>query len=167
MKKTIFLLLLTLAISACSAKGPTYHANQASMKAPGATMSQIIIYRPDQFVYSMRQPGVEINGMKSCDLPNNSFFIRDIAAQQTTVSASLWDMPGTSRLTFTPQAGGRYYIRIAPDGGKMAAGMIGGIVGTFAAEGYSENAGPFAISLLDEQTAGTEITFLKMTTECH
>ncbi len=157
---------LCILLSACSATGPTYSSLDSSPRRLAAQNVELVVYRPSSFALMARAPDVEINGVNTCELSNGSFFTREIELRSVAITASLWDMPGTSRLSFKPQAGKRYFVRVSTDGGKLTAGVIGGYIGLAIAEGASSRGGPFVIDLLDEQAALPELQPLKMSTAC-
>jgi len=150
---------LCILLSACSATGPTYSSLDSSPRRLAAQNVELVVYRPSSFALMARAPDVEINGVNTCELSNGSFFTREIELRSVAITASLWDMPGTSRLSFKPQAGKRYFVRVSTD-------VVGGYIGLAIAEGASSRGGPFVIDLLDEQAALPELQPLKMSTAC-
>jgi hypothetical protein len=97
---------------------------------------------------SARPPTIEINAVATCDAHNQHAFTYVVAAGPVALAASLWNQPGTSRLSWTAEAGKTYFVRVK-SADKNWAGLLG-MAGTLAAEAASERAGPFDIDLADE-----------------
>jgi hypothetical protein len=163
-EKSICVLLLTisLGLTSCAASGPGYMQTVTGV-APPSDQAELIIYRTSGFMLAARAPKIEINGQPTCDLPQGGFFKQSVSPGTTTVSASLWDMPGTSRAGFNAEAGKRYAVRVSVDGGKMTSGVLGGFVGLALAEGMSGRGGPFQIDVMLEEAASAELAQARMT----
>jgi len=162
MNKTILALpvFFMLALAGCTASGPTY--SSLPEQKPDKGMAQLVVYRPNGLAYAARRPTVEINSIKTCDLPAGGFFIKNVKPSEITITSSFWDAPGTSRFTTEAVSGKTYHIRITLNNDKLGAGLVAGFIGTAVAEGVSEHSGPFNIELVDDRTAYTEINSLKM-----
>lgn len=145
------ILLSALALTGCvTATGPAYSPGLVA-SSPGT--SQLVIYRPDRFA-APRSPMVKINGVDTCALPGNSFMIVDAPKGKVTITSTLWDHPGTSVLTFTPDK--ESFVRMDFDDGK-ARGNAFGLAGALAANATSSNAGPFVIQRVYRERAESEM----------
>ena len=164
MAATLLLCSVTLALTACAAGGPVYTSQV--LTPPSKGKAQLLVYRTSSFVASVSKTSVEVNGMSACDLPNSSFFKFEIDPGQTTVAASIWGAPGTSRLTFATKAGARYFVKIAPNSNKIFAASTAGLLSMGAAEAMSEDRGPFIIRLTDKENAVREIATTNQSTNC-
>jgi hypothetical protein len=162
--KTVALFSLFLFLAACAASGQLY--SPQVLTSPSKNKAQLVIYRPSAFTASVSITNVEINGMPACELPNSSFFKFDAEPGQTTVSASIWGGIGTSKLTLKTKAGSRYFIRVAPNTGKILGGSVAGLISVGVAEAVSDNAGSFIITAIDKETAQQEIVGRKQSLSC-
>lgn len=158
--KTLSLLSLLL-LSACAGTGEIYRSEVVPSK-----QAQVVVYRPNLFVGMMRSPRIEINGQETCDLAKGSHIVRNVNPGPVTISASQWDLPGTSRLTIPAQPGQRYYVRTVYNNDKVMAGSLGGYTGIFAAEASNEPSGPFLIKLVPEGMARGEVAKTNEATSC-
>lgn len=140
MRKLVFMALFSLA-GCASVGGAVYSPPQT----PAKGMAQLVVYENSAWKKTSQE--VDINGVTACSLVQGGFFIRNVPAGSTTISSSIWDLPGTSRLTVNAQAGHRYYVRVQYD---LAAARVG----------------PFAIDNVDEGTAKSELRSLKMMNGC-
>lgn len=142
MKKLIILLLL-----AGCAQGPQWSAPPTVEHGK----AQIVLFEPKSLRLS--STAVDLNGQHGCDVAAGGYFVLNVPPGEQTLSASIWDMPGTSRLTVNAKAGQRYYVRLDYDFGKGAAFGGLGLPGALAVEGASSHGGPFTIELIDQKTA--------------
>ena len=154
-----FCIAMALMLAGCTASGPMY--SSLPEQKPDKGMAQLVVYRPYELSYAARRPTVEINSIKTCDLPNSSFFIKNVKPSEITVTSSFWEIPGTSRFTMSVSSGRKYYIRMALNDDKLAAGLAAGIIGMAVAEGISEHSGPFIIESVSESSAKEELQSLK------
>lgn len=158
--KTLSLLSLLL-LTACAGTGDIYRSTVVP-----ETKAQVVVYRPSSFVGSGYSPNVEINGRPTCRLANGSFFVRNLNPGQTTLSASAWDLPGTSRLSFDTRAGQQYFVRTSFDSSKVGAFALGGMTGALINESAASNKGPYFITLVPEGIAKGEVAKTNEATSC-
>ena len=185
------LCLILLALTSCT-DGPIYSSVKNSLPAPAANASQLLVYRPDSLALGGAIPGIDVNDATVCHITNNSFFLRTVPAQKVTIAASEWSMPGTSRISFTPKPGVRYYIRVATNkkglqhmmasapiattvAGAFVSGatrqpLINSLSSTSeadAATDISSSDGPLSLSVVSEKIADTEILDTNMNSGCN
>lgn len=138
--KTIFILLLSLSVTACTtASGPLYSDSHDP---------SIIVYRTD-WPYRIRPYSVDVNGLHGCDLHANAFFI--LSPDRVNLTASLWDQPGTSKITVKGPA----YVRIDYSQAKYWSGVAAGLIGELATEGI--NNGPYVFTIVAKEQALQEL----------
>lgn len=147
------LLLLPL-LAACAGGGQSYHNSDDVPKS----MARVIVYQPS----SMRMAGeeVDINGSRACSLSAGRFFQKDLPPGETTISSSVWSLPGTSRLTIHTVPAHKYYVRLQFDTMKGAGFGAFGLAGALAAEGVSNHGGPFVIETVDDAGAQSDLSSL-------
>ena len=162
--KVVLMFSSILLLVACAANGPVYTSQ--TLTPPGKGKAQLLIYRTSSFVASVSKTSVEVNGMPACDLPNSSFFKFEIDPGQTTISASIWGAPGTSRLTLATKAGARYFIKVAPNSNKIFAASSAGLLSMGAVEAISEDKGSFIIRMVDKEDAVREMATTNQSTNC-
>lgn len=104
--------------------------------------------------------GIDVNGISACKLHPGSFFIIN-AQKEVNISSSVWDMPGTSNISFKIEPKKIYYVRMDSSAGKQGAGALGGLVGALVAEGITKENGPFLFTLMDEKQAKEELYNLR------
>lgn len=140
-------LVLILLLTGCNANGPLYNApNKPS----------VIIYRENNFYMSTRRIPVDIDGKSVCDLHNGSYFVYYPTSDKINISASIWDLPGTTRKSYSIDPSEMNYVRLSFDGGTSVATMLGGIAGTALAE----NNGPFSLTIMPENQAAHDLAGL-------
>lgn len=161
MKKSVISIVCTIILSGCASTGPIYTTHEAINDK-----AQILIYRPSASMGSLRSPNIEINGIQTCDLASGSYIARNVDSGETTISASLWDMPGTSRLEINTKPHNKYYIRVSFDGSKLMGAAFGGMIGMGAVEAISTNRGPFIIQRADNEDGNREISETNIATSC-
>jgi hypothetical protein len=154
MRHTFIVLLLLL--SACNGTGPIY-----THKEPESGKARIVVYRPDSSKFMLRSPSVDFNGIKACDLPNNSYFVREVEPKALTVSASFWDMPGTSRIVIDAKPNAAHFVRVSVDNDRFVAGMLGGVIAMGAVEATSSTSGPLRMENVERSKAETELNQMK------
>ncbi len=145
----ILVLAVVLTLSGCSGvrEGTRQGAVMSWSEAPANARARIVVYRPSTLDHFQRSPEIDLNGVPACDLPNGEAFFRDIEPGSVTVSTSLWDWPGTSRLAFRADEGRTYFVRMSPNAEKRLAGLLGGHPGVWIAEALAERGGPFLLDL--------------------
>lgn len=146
MRKAI---LLSLLLSACNATGIEYTGEQSG---------NLVVYRPWHTVNSLGYYYMDMNGKPVCGLGNGGYFIKH-ATGKTTISSSLWNQPGTSRITINVDK--KTYIKIEHNSQRMLVGAIGGLGGQLLDEGVSDYSGPFIISQIPQSQALVELRGLK------
>lgn len=146
---------LLLLLAACSASGPSF--NEANLKSDQAT---IIVYRQDRFLGFAGYFDVDVNGKPYCKIDNAGFFVVK-SNSKTEISSSIWDQPGTSRITINAKPHDIYYVRMEMDGSKQVAGALGGLSGQLIAEGAASTGGPFLFTKVDPEIAKQELKNLK------
>lgn len=147
--KTVTLLFFLLC--GCTATGQQFAVPEPSNDAA------VVVYRPSGL--QLHPYDIEINGNKVCDLKRDGYFMRHYKPGIITITASVWDMPGTSRLQITVEKKHIYYVRIDKSD-KQYAKLALGFVGSLVAEGVSSTDGPYDITLVPETTAKRELTEL-------
>lgn len=155
------MVMAAAALVAGCASGPSYMETARQMQPPAPGAARVAIYRPAGDMYPLRSPGVDINGLPACDLASGGIFVRDIAPGRVTVSSSLWDSPGTSRLSFNAAPGTTYHVRLAVDFGK-SFGALAGLPGMLAAEAVSDRGGPFTIGIVEPASVSAELAEAKL-----
>jgi len=143
-------ILAFLLLAGCASVGPTY--TELAPLPPSHGMAQIVVYQPPAAI-RLSSTAVDINGVPGCEIATGTFFYKDVPSGSMTISSSIWNMPGTSRLTIPTILGKRYYIKFQMDMGKsMSFGALG-FVGALASEGVSSGGGPFLIESVNEEVA--------------
>ena len=146
MRARYFCLAFILLIAGC-ASGVT----PGVLPPAVSTASRLIIYRPSEFPMGARAPTVVINGVNSCSIGNGRGFEKDVAPGRVSLSTQFWDMPGTSRFSFTASPGQVYYIKFALSS-EAWSGMFAGLIGQGIDQIISKGSGPFNIELTDESS---------------
>lgn len=141
---------LVLFLSACSATGPLYHDTQ---------LASLVIYRPSSAIYISKDFPVAVNGVDVCDLSNAGFTRIPVTSNQTTITGSLWNSPGTSRLTIDTSKHKTYYVKVE-GGANIMGGLIGGFIGQLGSEGVN-GSGPFDITLVPKDQALIDLKDIK------
>lgn len=152
MKKLLLLLLL----SGCTANGPVFNEN-ALPKTDGATL---IVYRDNVYYGAFGKIAFEINGQEFCRLHNSSFYVHSGLHDKVSVTASIWDMPGTSRIVIDTKPGKVYYVKMDIDSGKQISGGLGGLPGALIAEGIAPTGGPYIFTNISPEQAKSELAGL-------
>lgn len=152
--RTITLSLIAL-LGGCSATGPAYR-DAAYRDAQSASL---VIYRPSSVVYISKDFPVAVNGVDVCRLSNAGYTRVPVTSSQTTITGSLWNSPGTSRLTIDTSKHKTYYVKVE-GGANIMGGAIGGFIGQLGAEAVN-GSGPFDISLVPKEQALIELADIK------
>lgn len=139
-------LLLLIALAACSATGPEYTGQKG-----------IIVYRDDSMLFIGRAFPIDVNGVEGCQLHNAGYAIIPKTGE-ITLSSSLWDQPGTSRISLNVKDA--EYVKVSVNQGSMVAGAAAGMVGVFAHEAI-EKQGPFIFTHMEAGQAHQELVGLK------
>jgi hypothetical protein len=155
-------LLVLLLLTGCAASGPMYE--KQSLK--DHSKAQVVVYRPGGFVGSGRRPDILINGEKTCELPQGSYFSKEVTPGDVILTAQLWDFPGTSQIKFNARKNTPSYVRVSMDADKVAAAGMGGLIGLMVAEGASTNRGPFFMTTVSKEQAEAELASKKLSTAC-
>jgi hypothetical protein len=121
--------------------------------SPGPDAARLVVYRPAALTGALFPTAISLNGVPACDLQNGSGFVKDISAGSVTLLAPMFSVPGTSRLTWTVDAGHTYYVRVAVSGGMAFASFTGGVIGMGIAEATSDHTGLFDVELTAEADA--------------
>lgn len=152
-----FLVLLPLLLAGCAmqASGPLF---SGPTKSEGATL---ILYRDNSYYGNFGKLPFEINGEKACELHNSSFYTQSGLHGKFTISASVWDMPGTSRLMINAKGNEIYYVRWNIDSSKQVASGFGGFFGQLAAEGAANTGGPYIFTIIEPSIAKQELKNLR------
>jgi hypothetical protein len=116
----------------------------------------LVIYRPDRTLYSGSYYSVDIDSAPACRLGNGGFFIRQMDGR-TTISASKFSLPGTSRITVKPPA----FVKIEAKDSRMFAPMFGGLIAGTMLEAAEEDSGPYKFTLVTPKQAKQELQGLK------
>lgn len=156
-----WLCLAVIVLTAGCASGPNYLEVAGYTHQPSTNTARLAVYRSAGDMYPMRSPSVDVNGLPTCDLPSGGIFIKDVPPGRITISSSLWDAPGTSRLNFNAIAGRTYHVRMAVDFGK-SFGALAGLPGMLAAEAISDRGGPFTIGIVEPANVQNELAELKV-----
>lgn len=144
---------------ACTASGPTF--DKAAISP--SNKANIIVYIKSWQSGAPASIGwpVDINGISGCNLHMNGYLLKQVDPGQTTITASVFSSPGTSRITFKTAPGNTYYIQMELDGAKNMAGVLGGLAGQLVAEGVSSTGGPFLFTRVEVQQAIQDLAGLK------
>lgn len=164
MLKNILLISASLTLCACQTGGIPYDSYILPAISKGD--SQIIVYRPSGDYMRLRSPSVEVNGVSRCNLKGGSFFSVEMPPQQVLISASLWDMPGTSRQSIIAKKGQRAFVKIAVNSDKQWSGALGGLIGMGIAEGMSSRSGPFIIEQVSTEQAQADLQNVVNAQDC-
>lgn len=159
----ITVLVACLVLSACAASGPSFDLTNLNKPRDG---SKIVIYRPSGFIASGRSPSVEINGVKSCEMPQGSFFSKDINPGPVNLSVTLWDSPGTTRYSIIAKPGKTHFVKISPNKANILAGSSFGIAGMMMEGANSEQGGQFIFTEEPEQKALETLKTTKESISC-
>lgn len=145
--KKYLTLLAVLAIQACTPTGEHYTEHNDPHQGT------IVVYRG--FSSAIESFSIDVNGKLACDLQESGFFVVR-AKGPTTISASKWSMPGTSRITIDAQPGKTQYVRIEMSTSKRLSGILG-LPGLLLAEGVSDKGGPYELEVKDAVIAKREL----------
>lgn len=151
------LLIALLLLSACTASG----ANFESFSVPKSDRATVIIYRDNPFYALFATLSFQVNEKNVCALHNSSFYIQQNIEGPITISASTWDLPGTSILTFNTKPKEVYYVKMNVNSEKQIIGGISGMAGTLISEKSSTIKGPYIFTLMDSNMAKNELSNLK------
>lgn len=138
-------LALTLLLGGCSATGPEYHDQHANL----------VVYRLDRTAGFASDIDIEANGLALCDLSSGGFVATNRFNGVVTLTASQWEMPGTTRLTVTTPS----YVRATYDPSMGFA--LAGFVGALAEQAASSHSGPFQFESVAPEIAKKELQGLK------
>lgn len=140
-KQLILIVSVTTLITSCSATGPVYNDQKGNL----------IIYRPSHSIYSMSKFQIDFNNETKCKLSNGGFYVTNIK-DNINISASIWDIPGTSKIVAKPNS----FIRVEPEKSIAFAGGAFGLLGQVVAE-KSSTSGPFPLTLVPAEQAKQEL----------
>ena len=149
------LLMASVTIGACAPNAPK--SGPVAVTAPPDGAAQLVVFRPSKNIGRAVSPEIVVNDVATCDLRNGRSFVRVIHPGTVSVSADQFGVPGTSQVSFEAEAGRTYYVRVAPNEDKAAAGIFLGFVGSLIAEAASSEKGPYTMAVVDETTAQQEI----------
>jgi len=143
MKRLWLLLLLT----SC-ASGPAYS------ELPEGT--QIVVYRPSDFINFSSRFWIEDNGTEFCRLHNAAFVVHQVEPGKHTLSSSNWGSVGTSRISFDVKLGETVYVKMDMNGERALTGAIGGMIANAGDEAISSN-GPVYLGNVTREKALHEL----------
>lgn len=123
---------------------------------PKPDVAKVVIYRPSSWSGRWASPAVQIDNGVTCDIANDSAFVREMPPGPVTVAVDVPMAFGVSKLAFTAEAGKTYYVRIFNNDEKTWAGMFG-LIGEGIAEAASDEKGPYRIHLIAKADAQTEL----------
>jgi hypothetical protein len=137
------------ALTGCAAGFPI---SSSEIGSPRPNTARLIVYRPSGQMLMWRSLSVDVNGVPACDLPRGGGFKKDVGSGEVTVAAHLWDMPGTSSLSFMTETARTYYVRVRISG-ETSPGAVGALFGLGTHPPASGGSGPFDLDLTDETAA--------------
>lgn len=130
-------ILSFILLCGCAANGPAFDTSYISPSKD----SKIVVYRGESYYLSARKPDVLINGM-ACELPQRAFISKEIPSGKVELSISMWDLPGTTRYSFSAEKGKTYFIKTEPNKQNLLAGSAFGLAG-MVIEDHSGQGGQF------------------------
>lgn len=156
-------LVVLFLLAACTATGPSFNEGNLP-KGNGAT---IVIYRPYAPLALAGYFDIDINGQKTCNLYPDGFFVRSGLYKDVTISSSIFDQPGTSRIVIPTKPKHVYYVSMEINNDKQMISVFSGLIGRLATEGSSSQSGPFIFTLVDEEKAKQDLSKLRLQTTCN
>ncbi len=113
--KSLPVLGLSIALTACAATGPRYADHAAALPDIPRQSTRLTVFRTaDSSQYSGRSAAVKIDGRElgSCDFAGYQTFY--VNAGPHVLSVGMWDAPGTCSLSTNILGGEEYFYEISP-----------------------------------------------------
>lgn len=154
------LLSILLLTGGCSASGPTYSSlglNQAA--------TRVVVYREANFINGGARYWIELNGIEICRLHQDSFVIQNVQPGTINIASSNFGSFGTSRMTTHLKVGQTVYIKMAMNGSRATAGVLGGAIASAVSEGVEDSSGPVFLGEVSKQVATQEMATMKQDCE--
>lgn len=173
-------IIFFLFICGCAASGPSFSDSRADMMLTSGEMAKVVFFRTrESALYIARKAAVYIDDSKIGGTAYGGFHYHDLSPGQHRLRVEMWDLPGDCELTLGAVAGETYYFQVDPReesfGAFSAAGFaaslvsggvlaeVGGGIAGAAAESYGkECGGAFRLYPVDEDTALSKLTALKL-----
>lgn len=142
--KNVFLLCMTILLSACGTTGPL-DLSKLNKPIP-AGKSRIVVTRDSSLLYLAAAVDVRSNGVKIASLGRGGSVVHDILQGQNTLSVSTPTAPGQFTVTFNAQSKQIYNFEISPRGSNVAGAYGFGLIGDSINASVSEQSGYFKIA---------------------
>ena len=120
-----FLAIATCVVLSSCASGTAFNQQTLLLAEIPQDQSLFVFYRPSSFLAGGFSPKLELNGIKTCDLPNGGYFQVNAVPGTVVISTGVKSALeaamtyGETRQTFTgPMAGKRYYVKMYANGGS-------------------------------------------------
>lgn len=149
MKKII---LVSLLLASC-ASGPTYSGYTQLI----LNRSQIVVYRPSNFLSFSARFWLEDNGNEFCKLHNAAFVVHPVEPGKHTLGSSNFGSVGTSKITVDVRPGQTVYVKMEVNGQRTFTGAIGGMFGQGLDNQVSDESGPVYLGTVSKETAQVEL----------
>lgn len=127
--KQLFILALTIILSACAASGPLYHEHQANVRTLDNITSRVYFYRNSRFVSKALDAEIYLNGNKVGECANNTYFFVETKAGETIFNVENTAAPGSHTIKKKLEGGQEYYYEIIVNESYVNTGMILGLIG--------------------------------------
>lgn len=169
-----------LFLCGCSASGPSFSDSRADLIVTSGEMARVVFFRTkESALYIARKAAIHVDDSKVGGTAYGGFHHHDVLPGEHRLRADMWDLPGTCELTLNAVAGRTYYFQVDPRqesfgafsaagfaaslvSGGVLADLGGGLAGA-AAESYGkECGGAFRLYPVDEETALSKLSGLKL-----
>ncbi|MFO1316250.1 MAG: hypothetical protein U1F58_11660 [Burkholderiales bacterium] len=143
--KRFVVVTLAIGLAACTASGPRYADEVASLPGIPSHLARLTFFRTaDRLQYSGRAATISIDGnpRRACELAG--YHMVHVPAGPHVLSVDLWDAPGTCRFSVDVLGGEEYFYEVSPRTESGAAMFLGTLIGAFGGRAAMGGA-PFAI----------------------
>lgn len=144
------ILLAPTFLFGCAATGPRF-SEIALHQSAG--MANMVVFREDSLHVGGRSVRVAIDNRTAASIANAGFITFDIAPGFHTITADLWDAPGSCSTTARLDGGNRYYFQVEPRTAATVAQVAFGLVGAAIESSGNMCGGAFAIFPVTEEVA--------------
>lgn len=146
-KKFIFLLVMIVSLTGCSATGPKF----TQIEAPDVNKAKVYFYRPWAMLDGAAAPTVQVNGVDSFEISNGGFHVLDLNPGNTIIAVkeggimSNW-RAGPLQISLDVQANTTYFVRLTAE--LANAAYLGGVASI---------SGNYSLGLVNPATATQEL----------
>lgn len=175
--------VLAITCFGCTSNAPSDEKIIAGLNTPTEGGARIVLFRTrDSGLYLLRSAGITVNDVRVGTVSYGSFNYFEVPANSYDLSAGMWDVHGSCRLTLNAESGATYYFQVDPRAesfASFAAGdfalslvtnqvvSIAGGVAASSLESYGRTCGgAFKLYPVDPATALSRLAELKQSSTC-